>query len=1531
MPENPEAFDPYYKWLSIAPEDQPATLYRLLGLRTFEDDPEVIESAADRQMAHLRTFQSGKHSAESQKLLNEVSAAKLTLLNAKKRAEYDLKLREFMRRRAETGEDDLDLSSTLANFLHAIEDVGRDNRSAGPPIAGHDATSVGRVSSPSSAGGGSVGRVFNPSSGGAATGPGAGPAAGGLALRLSHPTGTARAQSRQRVLVLGASIGVGMLVLAVIVVLAMTLGGGSKEKPQDEALLVQTGQQRQPAPPAEPTEALPTKSAEPKTPSPAPVPGEQPAGLPVSIHIGEGGKELTVDLGGVNMEFVLIPAGEFVMGSSDAERQAALARATTDWVKERIPTEAPQRRVEIAQPFYLGKYEVTQAQWHAVMGSNPSQFQGPTNPVETISWDDVQPFLAKLNSAFEGVGWDKRSAGPPSVSLGAARASGGPALRLSRPTGPTGPMGFALPTEAQWEYACRAGTTTAYCCGDDAALLDEYGWSNANARGTTHPVGQRKPNAWGLYDMHGNVWEWCADGRADAGRVLRGGCWCSPPVSLRSAFRNYYRPAAQSRDFGFRLALVSAGEETEGLAELDKPVTEETSVQPTPGQAGTDTSTAGDGTQSVPAASGEKRLPVPPAAEQQKMARQFDEVYQFSRQRAPAEKVEVAKKLFELGKVSQGGPAEKFVAFRKAMELACHGGDAPLMFEVVDAICAEFEVNTFDAKQKVAADFVSGSPNGEQTKAFIDAADAVIDAAIQAGRHDVALATAEAAYGLARKSGDAESRKRSFDRRNEVRKTAEQFKALAAAQATLKTNPDDPAANLAVGRWLSFERGDWRQGLPHLAKSGDSGLEGPARQELTSPPTTAEAQVQLADAWWALVEQVQGREKEALMLHAGQWYRKAQEGLPQGLLKAKTEQRLAEVAKLGVRVPEKPMEPAKPAAPTASRLSKELFLDLGGEVKMEFVLIPAGEFIMGSPEPERQAALNEAKATNEKWAIERIPTETQHRVKITKPFHLGKYEVSQSQWQAVMGDNPSKFQDPTAPVEQVSWDDIQPFLAKLNTLTVGWDKRSAGPPRPVTRDGEPAFRLSYPTGPMRFTLPTEAQWEYACRAGATTAFFFGDGAALLGEFAWFGGAGGKTHPVGQKRPNAWGLYDMYGNVWEWCADWYGADYYGQSPPNDPKGPATGSHRVGRGGCWGGPAAGCRSAYRYDDPPTFRYFALGFRVALVPADPAAGDGKPDQPEPTKSLRGGAVRPSMAAKELAVDLAGGVKMEFVLIPTGEFVMGSPEPERLATLAEAKAANDTWAAERIPTEAPQHRVKLSRTFYLGKYEVTQAQWQAVMGNNPSKFPAPTNPVERVSWEDIQPFLAKLNAVGWDKRSAGPPDGAVGRVSNPSSGGAGAAGGSAAPGRTATVRHGVPYHTGPMIFALPTEAQWEYACRAGATTAFCFGDNVAFLGEFGWFNGNAGETAHPVGRGKPNAWGLYDVHGNVWEWCADWHGADYYAQSSPADPTGPSIGSARVIRGGGWYFPPGTCRAAFRGYDPPDARHGHLGFRLALVPARE
>jgi formylglycine-generating enzyme required for sulfatase activity len=269
-------------------------------------------------------------------------------------------------------------------------------------------------------------------------------------------------------------------------------------------------------------------------------------------------------------------------------------------------------------------------------------------------------------------------------------------------------------------------------------------------------------------------------------------------------------------------------------------------------------------------------------------------------------------------------------------------------------------------------------------------------------------------------------------------------------------------------------------------------------------------------------------------------------------------------------------EADKPA--TARALGNEKAF--ANSIGLKLVLIPAGKFTMGSPAGEK----------------ERDPDEQQHEVAITRPFYMGVYEVTQGEYEKVMRYNPSHFKiGPEHPVEQVRWKDAVDFCKKLSALP---DEKKAG---------------------RVYRLPTEAEWEYACRAGTATAFHFGDPlsakqANFNGDFPHGGGDKGpnlgKTAKVGSYQPNAFGLYDMHGNVWEWCSDWYDADYYKNSPKEDPQGPPkgvlpTGYHNdfylVARGGCWIDEARGCRSAYRFRFMPSDPYRLVGFRVACaVPA-------------------------------------------------------------------------------------------------------------------------------------------------------------------------------------------------------------------------------------------------------------------------------------------------------------------------------------------
>lgn len=234
---------------------------------------------------------------------------------------------------------------------------------------------------------------------------------------------------------------------------------------------------------------------------------------------------------------------------------------------------------------------------------------------------------------------------------------------------------------------------------------------------------------------------------------------------------------------------------------------------------------------------------------------------------------------------------------------------------------------------------------------------------------------------------------------------------------------------------------------------------------------------------------------------------------------------------------------------------------IGNSIGMEFILIPAGEFEMGSQSREKRRKLWESPV---------------HRVSIKKPFYLGRYPVTQKQWQKVMGNNPSYFKGEKNPVENISWVESQTFLRKLNSL-------------------EKADENNY-----LYRLPTEAEWEYAARAGTATSYFFGDDESKLTENAWFlKNSGLETHSVGLKKPNPWGLYDMYGNVGEWVQDEYHINYKGA--PADGRAweslfPSVSIPvRIRRGGGWNGNAGCCRSAERLFAAQDKRLNSLGFRV------------------------------------------------------------------------------------------------------------------------------------------------------------------------------------------------------------------------------------------------------------------------------------------------------------------------------------------------
>ncbi|MGN0212899.1 MAG: formylglycine-generating enzyme family protein [Muribaculaceae bacterium] len=484
-------------------------------------------------------------------------------------------------------------------------------------------------------------------------------------------------------------------------------------------------------------------------------------------------------------------------------------------------------------------------------------------------------------------------------------------------------------------------------------------------------------------------------------------------------------------------------------------------------------------------------------------------------------------------------------------------------------------------------------------------------------------------------------------------------------------------------------------------------------------------------------------------------------------------------------------------------------------VSFKMVLVEAGTFTMGATSEQTGAYRNESPA---------------HQVTLTKDYYMGETEVTQALWYAVMGQKPTSDGDfqwtrdlglgDNYPAYYISWYDCQEFITKLNQLTG-----------------------------LTFRLPTEAEWEYAARGGnkATTQTLY-SGSNTIGDVAWYrDNSSSSTHIVAGKKANALGLYDMSGNVWEWCNDWYGS--YSSGAQTDPTGPSGGSYRVLRGGSWSSVAAYCRVAYRSFDSVTYRD---DFGMRLVLGEPLP-ETKPELEE-TKTVT-----------------ANGVTFKMKLVEAGTFTMG-------ATSEQTGAESD---------ESPAHQVTLTKDYYIGETEVTQALWYAVMGQKPtsdgsqweSSYGLGDNyPAYYISWNDCQEFITKLNQL-----------------------------------------------TG-LTFRLPTEAEWEYAARGGnkATTQTLYsGSNT--IGDVAWYRDNSSSSTHIVAGKKANALGLYDMSGNVWELCNDWY--DSYSSGAQTDPTGPSSGSHRVLRGGSWFSSATYCRVANRSSNSVTGRNYNSGMRLALT----
>ena len=613
--------------------------------------------------------------------------------------------------------------------------------------------------------------------------------------------------------------------------------------------------------------------------------------------------------------------------------------------------------------------------------------------------------------------------------------------------------------------------------------------------------------------------------------------------------------------------------------------------------------------------SAQEKAPVPDAEVQGPVLKAAREIYgdRFARAKTAAEKGALAREILEAASKVQAGSVDQYVLLKIARDVATGAGDLLTALEAADRMAERFDVPGVKARADVLLAAARRASSSAQHKAVAEAAVKVAGDLAAEQEYETAKKLCETAQASARRARQYALVKKLTALAEDIEQREKAARDYREALAGVEKKPGDPAANLAAGRYLCFIKGDWGRGVAMLALGSDTDLKGLATKDLKGAKS-ADEQAALGDAWWALAESREGRERESLMLRAGSWYRQAEPGVAAGLARVKVEKRLEQISKLGRDIPEPSGGPPPAVAPFEAKKAKAFQARWAKHLKvpvvqtnsigMKLVLIPPGEFEMGSTKEEVQELLKQAKQRNlPAWCSFRIESESpEHHVKITKAFCLGAHEVTVGQFR--------KFVDATGYRTDAERDAKGGAGSDAPTPTSQVTK-----PEPTWRhvgfaqtDDHPVLNVSWNDAGAFcrwlsekerhiYDLATEAEWEYACRAGTNTRYSFGNEEARLGEYAWFSTNSARTtHPVGRKRPNAWGAFDMHGNLFEWCKDWYGKDYYATGPSEDPAGPDSESTRVLRSASFGCPPDLNRSASRGSKTPDYRAYNVGFRIA-----------------------------------------------------------------------------------------------------------------------------------------------------------------------------------------------------------------------------------------------------------------------------------------------------------------------------------------------
>ena len=629
------------------------------------------------------------------------------------------------------------------------------------------------------------------------------------------------------------------------------------------------------------------------------------------------------------------------------------------------------------------------------------------------------------------------------------------------------------------------------------------------------------------------------------------------------------------------------------------------------------------------------RLSPPTSLDQRRARELLEQVWagQIQAAATPAAKNALAEQLLKKMDELNAAPTERFVMLDQAQELAVAAGNLKLALSIVNLQTREFNVDSLAARAEAMQSIQGKVTLPESSREFVAAALDLSDEAFDAKNYSLAERMSDLSLATARKINNAELIKTLVSRKDLIQESLQKVQRIADARQTLAAQPTDAAANRLLGEYLCLEENDWEQGLPHLTQSGDADLAELACADL-SKPTVVDDQLELAERWWSCRFGASADFTSPYRQRAMIWYRAALASLS-GLKKAKVEQRIQELQRLGTAT-EPPLASGTFNAQAAHELQRRWAKTIkstptkANSLNMTLVLVPAGEFKMGVVPQDMQAADDERPA---------------HAVRLSRPFYLAAHEVTVEQFTAFVtasgyqtdreqGKGNAIFPGRDQNLESTVRDAERAQEKKLRDQAKGGKGRGAKfvstwrtPLIPQTNTS-PVVYVSWNDAVAfcnwlgkreraKYRLPTEAEWEFACRAGTATIFSNGDQPEdmfRVGNIAdlrarkdfphWTGtvkSSDGFTYtaPVGHYSPNGFGLLDMHGNAAEWCGDHYLADYYTDSPPENAPGPTTGNERVFRGGGWCDYAVDCRASARGHSAAENHGIYVGFRVVCEP--------------------------------------------------------------------------------------------------------------------------------------------------------------------------------------------------------------------------------------------------------------------------------------------------------------------------------------------